>query len=77
MDTKVLTLLGVGAMVLGVVGYSFLNKKNAKKPSKPLERDLLVRILEELKYEVLSLCLRTAQAFGHADKEMKTKNIPT
>jgi hypothetical protein len=75
MDTKVLTLLGVGAMIVGVVGYSLWGKKT-KKPSKPIERDLLIRILEELKYEVLSLCLRSAQAFGKADKEMKSNNLP-
>lgn len=76
MDFKIIGVASVATLIAGVIGYSVYNsKKSNKPPAKPFDRDLLIRILEELKYQIFSLCLEKADKFKEVNESSKKHNL--
>lgn len=54
-----------------MLGYSLYLSRKGKGGSKPLDRILIVRLLEELKYQIFVLCLEYAKTFNDVTKQLK------
>lgn len=76
MDSKAFGIAGALTLVAGVLGYTVYQSKKSKGPSTPMDRVLLVRMLEELKHQIFTICLTYADAFDAATREMQKKKVP-
>ena len=69
MDYKLVGAIGVLGIAASVIGLSMLGKK--QKTVSSLKREVVIKILEELKHQVFMICLKSASVFQIATENLK------